>query len=78
MSTAFALITTVPKEEKNVLKGLSAYPEIKKIWEVYGEYDIVAKIEIDTIDQLNLLVINKLRQVQGINKTITLLAFDQL
>lgn len=76
MTTAFALITVNPKEEKNIGQKLRGYPEITKLWEVYGEYDIVAKIDIDSTDELNRLMTERLRKEEGIMKTSTLLAFE--
>ena len=76
MTTAFALITVNPKEEKNIGQKIREYPEITKLWEVYGEYDIVAKIDIDSTNELNRFMTEKLRKEEGIMKTSTLLAFE--
>ncbi len=76
MTVAFALITVEPKNEKELIESLKKYKEIIKIWEVYGEYDIVAKIEIESPEKLNLLMTEKLRKEKGIKNTSTLLAFE--
>jgi len=75
MVQAYILINTKPGKEKEVLD------EIKKIGIklldsslLYGEYDIIIKVEVDNIEKLRSIVIDRIRQLDGVERTITLIS----
>jgi DNA-binding Lrp family transcriptional regulator len=45
MVTAFVMIVSRPGEEKDLAEDLRSLPEVKEVWEVYGEYDLVLRME---------------------------------
>jgi len=50
MAIAFILINSEIGEEKGVLNQLMSLPNVKEAHVVYGVYDLIAKIEADTMD----------------------------
>lgn len=52
MPTAFVLINTKRDSEGEVLKSLKRVEEVEEAYIVYGVYDIVAKIEANSTDEL--------------------------
>ena len=52
MATAFVLINAEIGSEGDVLKDLTAIPEVKEAYMVYGVYDIIARVETDTMQDL--------------------------
>lgn len=52
MPTAFVLINTEIGCEEDILKELRKIPNVKEAYAVYGVYDIVAKVEGETMDEL--------------------------
>ena len=73
MVIAFVLISTETGKEKDVLQELNSMSEVKEAWTVYGDYDIIAKIESENMDGLNDLILSKLRQVGQVSMTTTLI-----
>ena len=48
MVTAYILATTATGKERDVLYSLKNLSEVKEVYNVYGDYDLFAKIETET------------------------------
>ncbi len=71
--TAFVFITTRTGKEKEVLNKLRKDASVKEATTVYGDYDIVAKIEAESLDKLNEFIIKYLRGLPDVSSTNTLI-----
>jgi DNA-binding Lrp family transcriptional regulator len=71
MAVGFVLITAVTAHEQAVYKELSKIPEIVELHPLLGEYDLLAKIEADNFDNLGVIVVNKIRSIEGVRFTTT-------
>lgn len=69
--TAYVLISCMMGQEHQTLEKIKSITQIKTAMITYGEYDIVAKIQADTPEELA-QVSSQLRQIQKIRSTITL------
>ena len=56
-----------------VIKNLRAMPEVKRVYQVYGDYDIVARIEMDDVEDIKETLSEKVKQLDYVNSTLTLL-----
>ena len=74
MITAFVLITTKAGKEKEVKELLEKYEQVKEVQIVYGDFDMVAKIEAKTMDELNNVILDKVRNIPEISITSTLVS----
>jgi len=72
MQTAYILISCNVGAEQEVLAELKKIGEIRTAMVTYGEYDIVAKAETESEDQMGKLISSKIRQLQKIRSTVTL------
>ncbi|HIH14418.1 MAG TPA: Lrp/AsnC family transcriptional regulator [Nanoarchaeota archaeon] len=70
---AFVLVTTKSGSEKAVVEALKKLPEIKEAKILYGEYDLIAKVQADDIQKLNSFLLDKVRAIKEIEKTSTLI-----
>jgi DNA-binding Lrp family transcriptional regulator len=59
------------KELDNVTKKLLALPEVKDLYEVTGEYDIVATIETKDIAAFRIFIKEKILAIDGIRSTVS-------
>ncbi len=73
MASAYVLITTKSGSERVVVEALRKLQEIKEIHILYGEYDIIAKVQVSDIQELNNFLIGKVRSIGSIEKTSTLI-----
>jgi DNA-binding Lrp family transcriptional regulator len=69
---AFILLTVNPNYEENVANSLKEHPEVKQIYNVFGTWDLLAEVETDNIQLLNDFAVDKLRKVENITSSSTL------
>jgi len=48
-------------------------PEVVDVYMVQGMYDIIAKVELDSEEELKELVSEHIRKVEGISGTVTIM-----
>lgn len=73
MVTAFILIKNKPGNEYSILRKLENIIEINEIYPIFGEYDFLIKIKAKNMDVIGEILINKIRIIDGITDTITLM-----
>jgi len=78
MATGFALLSISPLYEKEVYKKLKNTSEIIEVHPLFGEYDILLKIETADIDSIGEIVISKIRSIKGVTDTKTLIGTKSL
>jgi len=78
MATGFALLTISPLKEKEVFEALTNMPEISEVHPLFGEYDILVKIESPDIDSIGDVIIKKIRSLKGIVDSKTLIGTKSL
>jgi len=72
MAMGFVLINTAPGKEADVYRALKNVSEIKNLYPVFGDYDIVAIAEAKDAETLGRFIVSKIRSVPGITDTKTL------
>ena len=69
---AYILCKVSSGTERKVCKMIVEYPFVAAVNIIYGEYDLVAKIQVENLQQLN-FIIDKIRMIPGITFTSTVL-----
>ncbi len=77
MTTAFVLINVEAKKEDDVYQILLNTDEIEGIRQVFGQYDIIARVEAKDLQELRQIIIDKIRNVQGVMSTNTLIISEE-
>ena len=77
MAIGFILINVAPAHEHVVYNKLSKIPQIVELHPLFGEYDLIAKIDANDFEELGTIIVNKIRSIIGIldTKTLTGLTF---
>ena len=77
MAIGFVLISAAPAHEHEVYNKLSKIPQIVELHPLFGEYDLIAKIEANDFEELGTIIVNKIRSITGVldTKTLTGLTF---
>jgi DNA-binding Lrp family transcriptional regulator len=73
MPMAFVLINTEMGSETEVMDALQKMSNVKEAYVVYGVYDVVALVEADTMDQLKDIVTWKIRRLNKVRSTLTMM-----
>ena len=77
MPIAFVFINTEPASMPEVLKKVKAVEAVEEAEMVYGVYDIVAKVKTETMDNLKQIITYKIRRLDNVRATQTLLVIPQ-
>ncbi len=72
MAIGFVLIIVAPAREHEVYNKLSKVPEIIELHPLFGEYDLIAKVDVEDFEKLGTIVLDKIRMVKGVIDTETL------
>jgi DNA-binding Lrp family transcriptional regulator len=77
MAVGFVLINVSPAHEHDVYNKLSKIPQIVELHPLFGEYDLIAKIDAPDFEELGTIIVNKIRSITGVldTKTLTGLTF---
>jgi len=77
MAIGFILINVAPAHEHEVYNKLSKIPQIVELHPLFGEYDLIAKIDANDFEELGTIIVNKIRSITGVldTKTLTGLTF---
>ena len=59
------------QELERVSQALEKLPEVTDLYEVTGEYDLVALIQTDSITSFRELLKNKILRINGIRSTVS-------
>jgi len=73
MITSYTLARVLPAKDKDAYNEVKTFDEVKEVILTYGEYDLIIKIESDSLEDLDHFIFNKLRATEGIIATTTLL-----
>jgi len=76
MPVAFVLINAEIGSEDDVLKELKKIPNVKEAYVVYGVYDIVGKVEAETMDKLKEIITWKIRRLEKVRSTLTMIVVE--
>ncbi len=76
MVTAIVLIKTERLKTRETAEVLLEVAEVKEVYSVAGEYDLVAIVRVRHYDEMNEVVPGKLARFGGIADTTTLMAFQ--
>ena len=76
MDTAFVLFKTEPSRERDVYLALSDIDQVVETHALYGEYDRLAYVQCANPKELTALLIDKLRSIDGVLESQTLITVD--
>jgi len=69
---AYTLISTKPGEERKIAEKIANYDEITEIYGISGEYDLLIKSRVESIERLNEILMNRVRPLPGVLRTHTI------
>ena len=76
MPLAFLLINADLGSVDNIVGELQKIPNVKESYAVYGLFDIVAKVEAESMDKLKEIVTLKIRRLENVRSTLTLMVAE--
>ena len=71
MVQAYILIQTEVGKSASVAEAIREVAGVASAEDVTGPYDVIARVEAPSVDELGKLVIARIQDVQGITRTLT-------
>ncbi len=76
MVLAYIMVRVDAGKEREVLKKIQKFDEVKDSNIIYGEWDVVMKIKVKNIEEITAFVVDKLRKIKPVKLTSTMIVAD--
>ena len=76
--TAIIIIQTESEKHENVEIELSQLEDVSEVYSVSGEYDILIKVWAHDLEELNKIVNNKIRSVDGVEDLTEMIVMERV
>ena len=76
MATAYVLINCELGSEESIIQELKNLDSVIEVHGTFGAYDILGKIESPTVDVLRETITWKIRKIDQIRSTLTLMGIE--
>ena len=76
MATAYVLINCELGSEELIIQQLKNIETVKEVNGTFGAYDILAKLESSTVETLRESITWKIRKIEKIRSTLTLMGIE--
>ena len=76
MPIAFVLINAELDSEKYIIEQLNKLECVTNVDSVYGVYDLVIKIEANTMDEVKNIISYNVRRINHVRSTLTMIVIE--
>ncbi len=76
MVTAYVLVNCDLGSEESIIEQLKGIELVRGVQGIFGAYDIIAKVESDTVEKLRETITWKIRKISKIRSTLTLMEIE--
>lgn len=76
MVKAYILVKVQVGSERDIFNKLKKMNEVEDVNELYGEWDIIAKVKVNKLEDLDSLISDKIRAVKEIKETSTMIVAE--
>ena len=65
-----------PVSQRNVAEEIARFPEVQEVHIITGNWDLLIKLRAENVDAIGKFVVDKLRLIKGLEKTLTCMVFE--
>lgn len=76
--TSIIIIQTESEKHELVKEMLSRLEEVSEVYSVSGEYDILIKVWVKSIEELNKLINTKIRSIDGVEDLTEMIVMERV
>jgi Lrp/AsnC family leucine-responsive transcriptional regulator len=62
--------------QRGIAEEIAKFPEVQEVHIITGDWDLLIKVKAENVDKIGKFVVDKLRLVRGIEKTLTCMVFE--
>lgn len=77
MPRALVLMNAEMGYENKLVDELKKTPNVSEVYAVYGVYDVMVKVEADSMEQLRDAISTGLRRIDGVKSTLTMIIVEK-
>jgi len=78
MPTAYILVNTEIRAEKQVLEALKKIQGVEEAHSLWGVYDIIANVSADSAEELKNILTSQIEKINKINSKLTMMIGENL
>jgi len=78
MVTAYVLISCDLGFDVEIIDEIKQLEDVKEVHGIFGAYDIIVKLESDDVENLKDIITWKIRKLNRVRSTLTLMAVEGL
>jgi Lrp/AsnC family leucine-responsive transcriptional regulator len=64
-----------PVSQRTVAEEIARFPEVQEVHIITGDWDLLVKLRAESVDAVGKFVVDKLRLIKGLEKTLTCMVF---
>jgi len=65
-----------PISQRVVAGEIAKFPEVQEVHIITGDWDLLVKLRAENVDSIGKFVVDKLRLINGLEKTLTCMVFE--
>jgi DNA-binding Lrp family transcriptional regulator len=65
-----------PISQRVVAEEIAKFPEVQEVHIITGDWDLLIKLRAENVDAIGKFVVDKLRLIKGLEKTLTCMVFE--
>jgi DNA-binding Lrp family transcriptional regulator len=65
-----------PVSQRVVAEEIARFPEVQEVHIITGDWDLLVKLRAENVDAVGKFVVDKLRLIKGLEKTLTCMVFE--
>ena len=65
-----------PVSQRGVAEEIARFPEVQEVHIITGDWDLLVKLRGENVDAIGKFVVDKLRLIKGLEKTLTCMVFE--
>ena len=69
-------IDDTPVSQRVVAEEIARFPEVQEVYIITGDWDLLVKLRAENVDAVGKFVVDKLRLIKGLEKTLTCMVFE--
>lgn len=66
----------IPVSQRVVAEEIAKFPEVQEVQIIAGDWDLLVKLRTESVDAAGKFVVDKLRLIRGLEKTLTCMVFE--
>lgn len=76
MPKALVLMNAELGHENTLVEELKKTSNVTEVYAIYGVYDVIVKVEAESMEKLREAIATKLRRISGVKSTLTMIIVE--